>query len=142
MGKIRVSACKIWPCHTLKYVSNQKYRKALTGFIGHGPVVSPVNIKVKVPRNRLESPEGGRGIALHSLDLGARRVGWPAPRPGRFITGKEPVPIVQEAGWAPGPVLTYAKNHASTGVRSPDRLARSPVAIPTELSRPPCEHGD
>ena len=26
------------------------------------------------------------------------------PRPGRFTPGKDPVPIVQEAGWAPGPV--------------------------------------
>jgi hypothetical protein len=27
--------------------------------------------KVKIARNRLESPEWDRGIALHSLDLGA-----------------------------------------------------------------------
>jgi hypothetical protein len=39
-------------------------------------------VKVKVPRNRHESPDwgggggaGGRGITLHSLDLSARR-GW------------------------------------------------------------------
>jgi hypothetical protein len=40
-------------------------------------------VKVKVSRNRLESPERGRGIALHSLGLGARR-GWvvrTTPRP-------------------------------------------------------------
>jgi hypothetical protein len=30
--------------------------------------------------------------------------GWSAPRPGRFTSGKDPVPIVEEAGWAPGPV--------------------------------------
>jgi hypothetical protein len=46
------------------------------------------------------------------------------PRP-LFTPGKDPVPIVQEAGWAPGPVWTGAKNLASTGVRSPDRPARS-----------------
>jgi hypothetical protein len=34
-----------------------------------------VKVKVKVPRNRPEGPEGGRGIALIFLDLGARR-GW------------------------------------------------------------------
>jgi hypothetical protein len=28
--------------------------------------------------------------------------GWSAPRPSRFIPGKYPVPIVQEAGWAQG----------------------------------------
>ena len=32
-----------------------------------------------------------------------------APRPGRFTPGKDPVPIVQEAVWAPGPVWTDAK---------------------------------
>jgi len=30
--------------------------------------------------------------------------GWLTPRPGRFTPGKDPVPTVQEAGWAPGPV--------------------------------------
>jgi hypothetical protein len=35
------------------------------------------------------------------------------------------VPIVQEAGWAAGPVWTRAKNLAPTGIRSPDRPAHS-----------------
>jgi hypothetical protein len=39
-------------------------------------------------------------------DLGG---GWSAPRLGRFTPGKDPVPIVQEAGRAPGPVWTCAK---------------------------------
>ena len=48
----------------------------------------------------------GRGIALLFHDRGTRR-GWvlSTPRP-HFISGKEPVPILQEAGWAPGPVWT------------------------------------
>jgi len=29
-----------------------------------------------------------------------------------FIPGKDPVPIVQGAGWAPGPVWTCAENLA------------------------------
>ena len=34
-------------------------------------------------------------------------MGWVGmPRPGRFIPGNDPVPIVQEAGLAPGPVWT------------------------------------
>jgi hypothetical protein len=45
--------------------------------------------------------------------------------PAAFIPGKDPVPIVQEAGWAPGPVWTCAKNLAPTGIRSPERPARS-----------------
>jgi hypothetical protein len=66
-----------------------------------------------------------RGIALLFLDLGARRGGWSAPLPGRFTPGKDPVPIVQETEWDPEPVWTCAKNLAPTGIRSPDRPARS-----------------
>jgi len=39
--------------------------------------------------------------------------------------GKDPVPIVQEAGWAPGPVWTSAENLASAGIRFPGRPACS-----------------
>jgi hypothetical protein len=46
------------------------------------------------------------------------------PRP-HSTPGKDLVPIVQESGWAPGPVWTSAKNLASTGIRSPDRTTRS-----------------
>ena len=42
-----------------------------------------------------------------------------------YTPGKDPVPIVQEAGWAPGPVWTGAENLTPTGIRSPDRPARS-----------------
>jgi hypothetical protein len=56
-----------------------------------------------------------RGVALSFLDLGARRGGGSAPRPGRFTSGMDQVLIVQEAGWAPGPVLTCAMNLAPTG---------------------------
>ena len=55
---------------------------------------------------------------------------WSAARPG-----KDPVPIVQEAGWAPRPVWTGGKSRL-TGIRSPDRPARNSVAIPTELPGP------
>jgi hypothetical protein len=42
-----------------------------------------------------------------------------------FTPGKDPVPAVQEAGWAPGPVWTGAENLAPTGIRFPDRPACS-----------------
>jgi hypothetical protein len=45
------------------------------------------------------------------------------PRP-YFTAGKDPVPVVQEAGWAPGPVWAGAENLAPTGIRSPGRPAR------------------
>ena len=63
----------------------------------------------------------GRGIALLFHDRGTIR-GWvvsSTPRP--YFA---PVPIVQDAGWAPGPVWTYGKSRP-TGIRSPDRPARS-----------------
>jgi hypothetical protein len=40
-------------------------------------------------------------------------------------SGKDPVPTVQEAGWAPGPVWTGAKILTLTGIRSPESQARS-----------------
>jgi len=46
------------------------------------------------------------------------------PRP-LFTFGKDLLPIVQEAGWAPGPVWTGAENLTPTGIRSLDRPACS-----------------
>ena len=56
------------------------------------------------------------------------------PRP-HFTPGKDPVPIVQEAGWAPGPVWTDGKSRPHRD-SIPDRPAHSSVAIPTELPDP------
>jgi hypothetical protein len=42
-----------------------------------------------------------------------------------YLRERDPVPILQEAGWAPGQVWTGAKNLAATGIRSPDLPARS-----------------
>jgi len=48
------------------------------------------------------------------------------PHPGHFTPPrKDPVPILQEAGWAPGTVWTGAENLAPTGIRSPDRPVRT-----------------
>ena len=95
--------------------------------------LSPVKKKVKctlVQALRLctgrTAYRGSRDIALLFLDHGTRR-GWGVsitPRP-IFSPGKDPVPVLQEAGWAPEPVWTGAENLAPTGIRSPDRPARS-----------------
>jgi hypothetical protein len=45
---------------------------------------------------------------------------WPFSTPRKDL-----VPIVQEAGWAPGPVWTGVENLAPTGIRSPDHPAHS-----------------
>jgi len=56
--------------------------------------------------------------------------------PGPHYTpGKDPVPILLEAGWAPGPVWTGRKSRPHQD-SIPDRPARSSVAIPTELPGP------
>ena len=66
----------------------------------------------------------GRGIALLSHDRGTRR-GWVVssmPRP-HFTPGIDPVPILQETGWAPGPVWTGGKSrpHRDSIPDRPDR---------------------
>ena len=69
---------------------------------------------------------GGADVWLYTFfSPGARWGGWSTPRPGRFTPGNDPVPIVQEAGWAPGPVWIGAENLVPTGIGSPDRPDRS-----------------
>jgi hypothetical protein len=52
-------------------------------------------------------------------------VGGQNHAPVAFTSGKDPVPIVQEAGWASEAVRIGAENLAPTGLRSPDLPARS-----------------
>ena len=61
---------------------------------------------------------------------------WSAARPGRTLpTGKHPVPILHEVGWAPGPVWTGGRSRPHRD-SIPDRPARSTDAIPTEPPGP------
>jgi hypothetical protein len=70
----------------------------------------------------------GRGIALPFFQLSATR-------PATLYPGKDSVTILQEAGWAPGPVWTGGKSLPHRDA-IPNRSARSSVAIPTELPGP------
>jgi len=85
-----------------------------------------VKVKVKVKWSRYRPgvvQRVGRGIALLFHDRGTRR-GWvvsSTPRP-HFNPGKDPVPILQEAGWAPGPVWTGGKSRPHQD-STPDRPA-------------------
>jgi len=66
-----------------------------------------------------------RGTAVLFYDRGTRR-GWVVssmPRP-HFTPGKDPIPIVQEAGWAPGPVWMGGKSRLHRD-SIPDRPALS-----------------
>jgi len=46
--------------------------------------------------------------------------GWSMPRTERFAPRKDPVPIVQDAGWTPTPVWMGMEYLIPTGTRSPD----------------------
>ena len=56
--------------------------------------------------------------------MGLEGVSGQQQSPAYFTNGKDPVPNLQEAGWAPGPVWTGGKPRP-TGIRSPERPARS-----------------
>ena len=79
-----------------------------------------------------------RGISL--LFLGLRHTRWgggSAARPSWSVRalGKEPVPILQQAGWVPGQVWTGGKTRPHRDLIL-DLPARRSVAIPTELPGP------
>jgi hypothetical protein len=42
-----------------------------------------------------------------------------------YPRGREPVPILQEAGWAPGTIWMGVENFTPTGIRSQNLPARS-----------------
>jgi hypothetical protein len=55
--------------------------------------------------------------------------GWLTPRLGRFTLGNNSVPIVQEDEWAPRPCYMDGVDIATTGIRIPDRPARSEYRV-------------
>jgi hypothetical protein len=77
------------------------------------------------PTTRHGGAWGERKYSSYSFSTSALDEGeWSASRPGRALPpGKgPPVPIVQEAGWAPEPVWTQRieeKSFAPTGDRTP-----------------------
>jgi hypothetical protein len=61
---------------------------------------------------------------------------WSTPRPGRSIPG----PVVQDAGCDKGAVRTGVENIATTGMRSPNRSARSESLNRLSYPDPPYTH--
>ena len=97
---------------------------------------------------RLRSPydlhEGTEGEQIYSTTLSltsALGVGWGwifTSRSGRFTPVNDPVPIVQEFGWAPGPVWIGAEYIAPTAIRSPASPALSELIYRLSYRGPPC----
>ena len=73
-----------------------------------------------------ENPEWDKRFSCNlSLTSALEGGGLSMPRPGCFTPQKDPIPIVQEAGWDPGPVWTVVESRAYIAIRCPDRPARS-----------------
>jgi hypothetical protein len=88
---------------------------------------------LKVPHNRLESPEGGRGVALHSLDLGARR-GWVVSTTPRPLYPRERPCTYCTGGWVgPRAGLNVCEKSRPYRDSIPGLSCPQPVSIPTEL---------
>jgi len=81
--------------------------------------VSEIKKKLKFSRYRPSVAQRfGRGIALLFHDHGTRRCEWSAacPAPPHFTPKKDPVPILQEAGWAPVPFWMGGKSFPDCGI--------------------------
>jgi len=78
---------------------------------------------------------GSRGITLLFLDHGTRSGEGSVSHPGRSLPPRKTQ--YPEAGWAPEPVWTGAENLASTGIRFPDRPARSQLLYRLRYTRGP-----
>jgi len=79
-----------------------------------------------LPHYRPVWPRGWVEVLLYSsMTVALEGDEWSAARPGRTLPpGKDPVPILQEAGWAPGPVWTSRKSRPYRD-SIPDRPAHS-----------------
>jgi len=60
-----------------------------------------------------------------TLSLTSALDGVGGPRSAAFTPERDSVPVLWEADWVPGPVWAGVENPVPTGIRSPDRPARS-----------------
>jgi len=58
--------------------------------------------------------------------------------PPLYVRERDPVPIVQQFGWAPGPVWIGAENLVPIGLRSPDLSASSESLYRLNYPGPHC----
>jgi len=87
---------------------------------------------VVLPVHTMKGDRGKRGIVPLILNLGTRR-GSAVNFTSRLLFSMErtPIPTEQDAGWTPQPVWSFwrrEKSPAPTGIRAPDRPARTLVS--------------
>ena len=87
-----------------------------------------------IPLQARCGPEGGQKYSS-TLPWPRHQKGVSGQQHAPAAPGKDPVPILQEAGWALGPVWTGGKSRPHRD-SIPDRPSRSSVTIPTELPGP------
>jgi hypothetical protein len=104
-----IISVSVWLCRPLCYdVATERFAQFASGKKVKVTIVHALRLCTGRTAHR-----GSRGIAVLFNDHGTRR-GWGVsvtPRP-LFTPGKDPVPVVQEVGWSPGPVWTGAENLA------------------------------
>jgi len=84
-----------------------------------GPIWAGILVQALRPCTGRTARSWSRGVHLLFLDYGTSRwCGSSVTIRPLFTPGKDPLPNVQEAGRAPGPIWTVAENLASTGIRS------------------------
>ena len=89
-----------------------------------------------IPLQARSWPRGWAEVYLYSsMTAALEGVSGQQHAQAAFTPGKDPVPILQEAGWAPGPVWMGGKSrpHRDSIL---DRPARSSIALPAELQGP------
>jgi hypothetical protein len=74
------------------------------------------NISISVSNYHIACQRGSRLYSFFNIGASGGWVVNATPRPRH--PGKDPVPVVQEAGWFPGPVWTGAENLAPLGFDS------------------------
>jgi hypothetical protein len=100
--------------------------------LGYPITPATSHLFLSCPTTRHEGAWGERGYSSYSYSTSALDGGeWSESRPGRPLAlGKEPpVPILQEAGWAPEPAWTQRleeKSFAPAGDRTPIARSSSP----------------
>jgi len=111
-----------WETTNIRKFSRPRRPEFVYLVLHHGPTYYTIGKSKKIKCTLVQGQRlctgrtahrGSRGIALLFHDHGTRR-GWGIrimPRP-LFNPGKDRVPIIQEAGWAPRPVWTGGENLA------------------------------